>query len=173
MDVESLIKKCDIVERKEDGALLLRNPRQELVPEVKAKKQEILAYLRKKEADEKAARDARQEKIDSIEGLKEIERAQMDEERYSRQFNRMMDDEFNDGARPPRRPKANSIELRRRYPRAAAYLKAESWEYASNYAKASAGKKALERIINGEDYSKVLEDMDAEWSAHCARRAWD
>lgn len=59
------------------------------------------------------------------------------------------------------------------YPIAAAYLKAESFENASNYAKSSAGKKAKERIANGEDYITALADMEAEWNEHVEANMWN
>lgn len=48
------------------------------------------------------------------------------------------------------------------YPVADAYLKAEAFEASHNPVKSAAGKKAKERILNGEDYQTVLNDMIAE-----------
>ena len=74
-----------------------------------------------------------------------------------------------------RQAKIDAIEgaLEEKYPRASAYLKADSWSDASNFEKASAGKKALERIINGEDHALVLLDMQEEWSKACESHLWD
>lgn len=44
---------------------------------------------------------------------------------------------------------------------------------AANYAKSSAGRTALEKIINGEDYAQAIADMEAEWSAYCDAHIWD
>ena len=44
---------------------------------------------------------------------------------------------------------------------------------ASHYAKAAAGQRALERIINGEDADAALSDARAEWGAHAVDHMWD
>jgi hypothetical protein len=59
------------------------------------------------------------------------------------------------------------------YPVANAYLTAESWSCAAHHVKSSAGRKAKERIRNGEDYIKVLEEMEAEFKAYCEDHIWD
>ncbi len=50
-----------------------------------------------------------------------------------------------------------------KYPRAAAYLKAEAWARGAHYAKVAAGKAALEKIIQGEDFAAALAEMEAAW----------
>lgn len=128
----------------------------------------------KAEAAEKAREKAeRQTKIDVIEGLRELTDAYLDLKRYRDEFNAMMDDEYNDGARPPKKPEANIKELRERYPRADACIKAQDWEHASHFMKAAAGRKAMQRIIDGEDYAQAIADMEAEWSAYCMKHMWD
>jgi len=137
-----------------------------------AKTNKVSGNKADKAASEKAIAE-RKAKTAAIEGLEEIRSAIHAAEQYHRDFNRMMDDEYNDGVNPPERPTTNIAELKARYPRAAAYLVAESYSYADHYVKAGAGKRAVERIINGEDYNKVLADMKAEWDAHCAEHIWD
>ena len=118
--------------------------------------------------------EAKQAKIEAnVPGLAALTAAINDEYRYHEEFERMMEDENNDGARPPRKPAISSDDLRPQYPVAAAYLKAESWKYADHYAKSAAGQKAMERIASGEDYTQALNDMEAEWSAHCNAHVWD
>lgn len=51
--------------------------------------------------------------------------------------------------------------------------KAEAYEQAENYVKSAAGRKAKERIINGEDPATVLSEMETEWAEYCARRVMD
>lgn len=135
--------------------------------------EEIRAHLQKeKDAEEAAAKD-RQEKINAIEGLQEIRDAKEAWYRYHDEFERMMDSEYNDGACPPKEPTVNIEELKSKYPRAAAYIMAENYNCAANYAKSSAGKKALEKIINGEDYAQAIAEMESEWSAYCEAHIWD
>ena len=88
-------------------------------------------------------------------------------ERYSRAFDRMMADEYNDGARPPKpEDKAIGEKLAAHitaHPRAALYLKAkgqhESSHWADNTGKGAAGQKAMDILAAGgsmEDASVAL-----------------
>lgn len=122
------------------------------------------------EEREKAEREAR---IANIDGLCEIRDAIRAEHEYHDAFRKMMDDEYNDGVRPPKMPETDSGALKVRYPRAAAYLKAESWYYSANFAKSNAGSKAMERIINGDDYDIVIQDMKGEFDKYSNEHMWD
>lgn len=139
----------------------------------KAEIESIRADLKAKEADAAQKRAERKSKIDSIEGLRELTDAYIDIRRYRDEFEAMMEDESNDGVFPPKRPEANIDELRTLYPRADAYLKAKDWCNAANLVKSVAGEKAMERIIDGEDYVQAITDMEAEWKAHCLDRMWN
>jgi hypothetical protein len=80
-----------------------------------------------------------------------------DADRYDREFNKMMSDEYNDGASPPaeksNKLKADYEALLDKYPRAALYLKAQSQNenahWADNTGKGAAGKKAMQMILDG------------------------
>ncbi len=135
-----------------------------------AHKAEIIAELRRRQEQAAAAAREHQARIDAIEGLRELQAALNAHDAYRRAFAHMMDDGQNDGIRPPAVPASSIEELRARYPRAAAYIKADAWACAEHYAKAAAGRKALERIIQGDDYAAALADMEAEWAAYC--NAW-
>lgn len=142
------------------------------IEQIKALKDEIIDELLKREAAEKAAAAAREAKINAIEGLKELQKAMDAEEDYHREVNRRFENEALSSILPAQ-PKTNMKELKEKYPRAVAYIKAENWKYANNYAKAAAGEKALERIINGENHEQVLADMEAEWDAHREENMWN
>jgi len=101
----------------------------------------------------------------NVPGLDELRAAYEDAERERVEYQRMMEDEYNDGARDP-------AEVAAKYPVAAAYLKAEDWSMASHYAKAAAGRKAMESIANGEDYKTALATMEKEWAEHCNAHMW-
>lgn len=118
------------------------------------------------------AAEAREAKINAIEGLKELKAAINEQNDYHYEINRRFENEALSSILPAQ-PKANVKDLKKKYPRAAAYIKAENWKYANNYAKAAAGRKALERIINGEDHEQVLADMEAEWDAHREENMWN
>jgi len=125
-------------------------------------------------AEEKQQRaEAADELARNVPGLEQLRAAVTDRNRYARQFSRMMEDENNDGGLPPKPARASASELAAQYPIAAAYLKAESWENAAHDVKATAGKKAKDRIAAGEDFCSVLADMEAEWSGHATAHAWD
>lgn len=116
----------------------------ELAAQVKAWK----AAYEKYEA-EKAAEFAR-----NVPGLKELEAAQdaadNEDYRYHHEYERAFDSEGGWSPRPideSLREKAN--ELAHQYPRAAMYLRAQGYTYASNFHKTAAGRKAMELIASG------------------------
>lgn len=130
---------------------------------LRAAKEEIIAYLRQeKEAEEKAAAE-RQAKIDGIEGLKELENLSSAWEDYNYRIQSYISRGLIGKA--PQKPAETMESASQRYPRAAAYLKANLYMFASNYGKSAAGQRAMERIMEGEDFEKVIADMEAEWTA--------
>ena len=44
---------------------------------------------------------------------------------------------------------------------------------AAHDVKASAGSRALEKIINGDDYASAIAEMDAAWAQYCTDHIWD
>ena len=99
--------------------------------------------------------------------IKLSDAAYNESERYSRGFERMMADENNDGARPPRSEDLSIREALKshlsEYPRAAIYLKArdqhDSSHWADNTGKGAAGQKAMDILAAGgslEDASAAL-----------------
>ena len=68
-----------------------------------------------------------------------------------------------------KKAEAAYAEAKRQFPRAAAWMKADSYEMARHNEKSSAGRRAKARIENGEDAATVLADMKTEWSAAAAR----
>lgn len=137
---------------------------------VVAHKQQIMEYLLEKErtaAQEALAAQERQAKAAQIEGLAELEAASEAVLRHREAFVRAW--EQGDGVLPaaPQVTPEDVEALEKRYPRAAAYRKALSGSLAAHDVKAAAYSKALDRIINGEDYEKALADAEAEWLAYC------
>lgn len=136
-----------------------------------AMKPEIMHILTENwEAESKVCRE-RQEKINAIPGLTEIQNARDDLRRWNAEFEKSFDDVGGLGVR--QMPKYDFDTLNAKYPRAAAYLKAKGYADAANYAKAATGRKAVEKIINGEDHEEALRAMEAEWSAYCEAHMWD
>lgn len=109
-------------------------------------------------------------KIGEIEGLFEIKDAIAEREKFLKEYNDAVE---NGTGILPAPPKPDIKALMNKYPRASAYLKAESYMKSANFMKADAGIRARDRIINGEDYEKVISDMESEWKAFCEKHMWD
>lgn len=97
---------------------------------------------------------------DAIPGLSLLETALESREQYLDAFNRMMDDEQNDGVTPPKFPNQNVDELRVQYPRAALYLKAQAYSCAANDRKVTAGEKAMKVLVSGGEESDAAKILD-------------
>lgn len=106
----------------------------------------------------------------NVPGLAELRKAYANEENYREAFGRMMEDEQNDGARPPKPVMIKSDDVAQQYPRAAMYIKAEAYSRASHYAKSSAGDKAMELIQQGGDLKEAQKILD-NWLPESAK--WD
>ena len=136
-----------------------------------ASKPEIIEILTNDADAQRKTAAERQAKIDAIPGLSEIRAAMADLAAWRAEFERSFDECGGLGVRP--RPQYDMDALYKAYPSAAAYLEAEAMANASHYAKAAAGQRALERIINGEDAAAALSDARAEWGAHATAHMWD
>ena len=124
----------------------------------------------REEARRQAA--ARQARIDAIPGLKEIRALIEAQASWRNEQTRQMDSE--DGCTSmPGYPEGEDEALYARYPRAAAYLRAEAWVKAGHDVKSHAGAVAREKIINGEPYEAALAEMEQTWQAHVRSRMWD
>lgn len=141
--------------------------------EIKAKKPEIIACLTEKQHKAERAAAERAAKINAIPGLDELRSALEDSARFRAAFRRMMADEHNDGVSQPPKPSTDPEEVASKHPRAAAFVKAETWSHAEHDVKAAAGATALEKIINGEDHEAALAAMEAEWNNYCNKHLWD
>lgn len=102
--------------------------------------------------------EERKAKIAAIEGLEEIKaataawvnyhQAKMEFERGEREFEDV----------PAHNP-GEIDELKKKYPRAAAYLEAERWICSGNPIKVRLGSRAMEKLLDGEDPYAVLDEM--------------
>ena len=75
------------------------------------------------------------------------------------------------GVRP--KPKYDMDAMYAQYPCAKAYLDAQEFAASENDTKSAAGKKALDAIINGENYEQAIAAMNSDWATHCKSRLWD
>ena len=137
-----------------------------MADEIKSKKQEILDYFH--EEDRKA--EERQRKIDEIPGLGEILKAQRELDAYDYRFRKSFEDVGGLGV--GQKPDYDFEAAYEKYPQAAAYLKAEKKADSANIEISEIGRKALERVIDG-DYEKAIDDMEAELKAFAEKHMWD
>lgn len=141
--------------------------RKKPMPEIKA----LIRVAVDLQAERDAAAEARLNR--NVPGLAELRAVIEAHDRYDGQFARMMEDEHNDGANPPRPVKTDGAAVAEKYPIAAAYIKAENWACAQNHVKANAGSVALRKIGNGEDSNAAIAEMEATWQKYIDARIWD
>lgn len=181
MTAEELIKKyriclsCPDINGKPDGRLHVWDgdaaKKNGDLEKIVAAKADILTVLMAEYNAEEAARQERQAKTNSIPGLAEMQAAYDDVEKWRAEFNKSFDDIGGFGVR--QKPQYDFKAMREQYPRAAAYLDAEEYCLSFHSAKSAAGEKALDAIINGEDYVAALERMRKEWRDYCEKNIWD
>lgn len=178
MNTQELIKRHSISLKLDEqgqptGNLMVCRADKAALAAIKAAKPEIVAaLLAQREADLRAEQE-RQAKIDAIPGLREIKAVRADLVNWKLEFDASFDGENGGGVGVRPRPKYDMDALHAKYPRAKAYLDAEDFAASGNDAKAAAGKKALEAIINGENHERAVSTMEAEWKAHVASHIWD
>lgn len=162
MTIAEMIERYNIT-LMEDGEHLKisSKPNAQEVESIRENKQAIIDHIKA----ERAAKKERERKIAAIPGLQKIKDNISDWKRWRCAFDEMM--ESGDSMMDVARPRIKTAELKKQYPIAAAYLKAESWASSNNSAKWAAGNKALERIINGEDHEVVISEMEEEWGNYC------
>lgn len=155
------------------GDKMAVSPREKAVKLLKAhpaEMQEIKAALLAEQTEERETAERRRNFRAAIPGLKELETAKEEQAAYHEAFSRAVD---SGSGIYPAKPKSDPAELSTRYPMAAAMLHAESYSRAANYRKASAGRKAVERILDGDDWEKAISDMEAEWKEAVSEHMWD
>lgn len=123
-----------------------------------------------KKSEEYKIAERRQNFRNSIPGIKELEAARKEHAAFDEAYNLAMN--YGIG-KYPAEPESDLDGLEAQYPMAAAILRAESYSRAANYRKASAGRKAVERILDGEDWEKAISDMEAEWHEATGEHMWD
>ena len=137
---------------------------------LRAMKPEIIAYIKAEKAEAERKSRERAERIAAIEGLKEIRDTIEDLNSWRYEFDKSFDDVGGLGVRP--KPVYDIPSMKEKYPRAAAYLRAEEYSLKSNYELSAIGRKALETVIYG-NYSEAMSTMDAEIKEFTDRHVWD
>lgn len=171
--IEELVKKYGIEIYSRDNTKLKSYPwlaeNEEDRDFVRDHRAEIMAFLKEREQEKERAYQEQQRKIDGIKGLREIREAENAYENYRYEYDRFIAN----GAIGswPKEPTAKVAELKKKYPRAAAYMKAEEFKRDYNSAKAVAGEKAQQKIIDGYDFNKAIKEMEKEWDEYCKKHA--
>ena len=140
---------------------------------IKAAKPEIVSMLLEQREAGIRAEQERQKKIAAIPGLREIEAARADLVNWKLEFDASFDRENGGGVGVRPKPKCDMGVMYAQYPRAKAYLDATDFAASENDVKSAAGKKALEAIINGENYEQAIAAMNSDWATHCKDHLWD
>lgn len=143
--------------------------------QITSRKPEIVEELRRRKAEHDAALAEYKRKLDALSpGIEAIEAAQAAVRDWHRRFNDSFEHGNYGGEGVGAPPPKDAVKLAcEQYPREAAYLRAHEWSGAAHFVKAAAGKRAKDRILNGEDYAAALADMEAEWHAYCDKAALD
>lgn len=178
MNTQELIHKYRIALKIDEhgqptGNLIVYRADKTALAAIKAAKPEIVATLLVQREAELRAEQERQAKIDAIPGLREIEAARIDLVNWKLEFDASFDGENGGGVGVRPKPKYDMDSLHAKYTRAKAYLDAQDFAESDNDAKAAAGRKALEAIINGENHEQAIHTMNSEWAAYCESHLWD
>lgn len=178
MSAQELIQRYKIALKLDEhgqptGNLVVYRADKEALSAIKAAKPEIMSMLlEQREAGIRAERE-RQKKIAAIPGLREVEAAHADLVNWKLEFDASFNGENGGGVGVRPKPKYDMDAMYAQYPRAKAYLDAQDFAASENDAKSAAGMKALEAIINGDNYEQAIAAMNSAWAAHCERNIWD
>lgn len=168
-EIREMVEKYNIFleydkDRKPTGRIGINSPQKAVKdnakPAIIAAKPEIIEYFIAETGD-------------GIEGLKEIRAAVAEIEAYDRRFKKSFYGEYAAGGMGTGKRPTHDIEaMKAKYPRAAAYLKAENLSLKYNDDLSEIGRDAILEVVFG-DYEKALADMDEKRKAFAERHIWD
>lgn len=175
MDVKDLIKKYNLQAVEKDGKMMVhtraRVPAKD-VAAIKENREEILKEILAAKEQRARAYQERQAKIKAIPGLAEIKAELEKAADWSRRFNASFETESGGGWAVGPRPQYDFEAAYKKYPQAHAYLIAEKEAYKANFELADIGRRALEKVINGQ-WEEALDDIKRETDEFADRHAWD
>lgn len=136
--------------------------RDDMVDFVKEHKPEIIECLKERE-----------HKIESIPGLKELEKADADWDYFKHAFNSAFDAE-NGSIMQTRmqQPDSDPAALRKKYPQADAYLQMKDLANSYDFQLSAIGDRAIEMVIDG-NWQEALEYADREQQKLVEKHLWD
>lgn len=97
-----------------------------------------------------------------IEGLRELRAAILAWDRYHYLSAKYLEGDIHER---PVAPTAHIGKLNEKYPRAAAYVKADDWANSAGFIKSRFGRIACQKIAAGADHDEVLKKMEADYAA--------
>lgn len=175
MEVKDLIKKYNLQAVEKDGKMMVhtraRVPAKD-VAAIKENREEILKEILAAKEQRARAYQERQAKIKAIPGLMEIKDELEKAADWRRKFNASFETESGGGWGVGPRPQYDFEAAYKKYPQAHAYLIAEKEAYKSNFELAEIGRKALEKVINGQ-WEEAMDDLKREKDEFVDRHAWD
>lgn len=118
--------------------------------------EERFVYMTPEQVEERKAQVA------AIEGLDELRAAIHAWDVYQYQSAQYLQ---GDSLEFPVKPTAHIGNLKKQYPRAAAYVKADDWANSASFGKARFGRLACQQIAAGADHDEVLEKMETDYAA--------
>ena len=175
MEVKALIKKYNLQAVEKDGKMMVFTRARVTAKDVAAIKEnrdEILKEILDAKEQARKAYEERQAKINAIPGLSEIKAALAKAADWNRRFNASFETEDGGGWGVGPRPQYDFEAAYKKYPQAHAYLIAEREAYKSNYELAAIGRRALEKVINGQ-WEEAMDDLEREKNEFADRHAWD
>lgn len=175
MTIAEFVKALNVRRTGEDkiGCYVPERDRDEILAYMRANKPAIMQYLLEREEALRRASEEKYNKIHSIPGLDEIERARADLAAWHDEWEASFEGEGGGGVGVRPRPKYDLKAMYAQYPKAVAYLEAEGYSKCENIAKSRAGKTAVKKILDGEDYNAAIAEMEDAWTKYCMDHAWD
>lgn len=140
---------------------------------IRAHKQEYIDYILAKKEAERQHFQEYNNKVNSIPGVKEIEKADEEWENYNARWNNAMESEDAAVILPSiHKPDSDPAKLRKEYPQAAAYLAMQELSFSDNYELASIGEKAVAMVVEGK-WKEALKFAEEEKEKFVNRHMWD
>lgn len=97
----------------------------------------------------------------TIEGMDELRAIRKVWSDHRAAFNRWREEGYK--GNPPAAPTVTITDIAAKYPRAAAFVEAEDFSRGAGDTVCAMCRKAMEKIMRGEDYAKAIEEMHREW----------
>ena len=175
MEAKDLIKKYNLQAVEKDGKMMVHTratvPAKD-VAAIKEHREEILKEILDAKEQARKAYEERQAKIKAIPGLAEIKTELAKAADWRRRFNASFETEYGGGWGVGPRPQYDFEAAYKKYPQAHAYLIAEKEVYKAKFELAEIGRRALEKVINGQ-WAEAMDDLKREKDEFADRHAWD